>query len=110
MDVIRELARSIREYKKQSIITPILISLEVVIECIIPFITATLVNEIKGGCDLSTIIKYCVILVIMAFLSLIFGGIAGSTSATASCGFAKNLRRICFIIFRIFPLKTLISF
>ncbi|WP_267023750.1 ABC transporter ATP-binding protein [Variimorphobacter saccharofermentans] len=77
-------------------ITPILISLEVVIECIIPFITATLVNEIKGGCDLNTIIKYGIILIVMAFLSLAFGGIAGTTSATAACGYAKNLRKDIF--------------
>ena len=96
--IIRELAKSIREYKKLSIITPILISLEVVIECIIPFITATLVNQIKGGCDLNTIIKYGIILVIMAFLSLAFGGIAGTTSATAACGFAKNLVSFAVIV------------
>jgi len=96
MDIFRKLAQSVREYKKLSIITPMLISLEVIIECIIPFITATLVNEIKGGCDLNTIIKYGIILVIMSFLSLAFGGIAGSTSATAACGFAKNLRKDMF--------------
>ncbi|AEV67503.1 ABC transporter ATP-binding protein [Acetivibrio clariflavus] len=94
--MIKVLARSIREYKRLSIITPILITLEVVIECIIPFITATLVNEIKGGCGLNTIIKYGVILIIMAFLSLLFGAVAGSTSATASSGFAKNLRKDMF--------------
>ncbi|HHV72494.1 MAG TPA: ABC transporter ATP-binding protein [Clostridia bacterium] len=94
--MIKELGRSVREYKKLSIITPILISLEVVIECIIPFITATLVNEIKSGCDLNTIIKYGIILIIMAFLSLTFGAVAGSTSATAACGFAKNLRKDMF--------------
>jgi len=90
------LTRSVREYKKLAMITPILISLEVVIECIIPFITATLVNEIKGGCDLNTIIKYGIILIVMAFLSLAFGGIAGTTSATAACGYAKNLRKDIF--------------
>ncbi|MBB2183454.1 ABC transporter ATP-binding protein [Lachnospiraceae bacterium MD1] len=94
--MIRELTRSVREYKKLAMITPILISLEVVIECIIPFITATLVNEIKGGCDLNTIIKYGIILIVMAFLSLAFGGIAGTTSATAACGYAKNLRKDIF--------------
>ncbi|WP_341876620.1 ABC transporter ATP-binding protein [Defluviitalea saccharophila] len=94
--MIRELARSVREYKKLSIMTPILISLEVVIECIIPFITANLVNEIKSGCDLNTILQYGMILIIMAFLSLAFGGIAGTTSATAACGFAKNLRKDMF--------------
>ncbi len=96
MHVIRELARSVREYKKLSIMTPMLITMEVVIECIIPFITATLINEIKGGCDLNTIIKYGVILIIMAFVSLAFGWIAGSTSATAACGYAKNLRKDMF--------------
>lgn len=90
------MTRSVREYKKLAVITPILISLEVVIECIIPFITATLVNEIKGGCDLNTIIKYGIILIVMAFLSLAFGGIAGTTSATAACGYAKNLRKDIF--------------
>lgn len=90
------MTRSVREYKKLAMITPILISLEVVIECIIPFITATLVNEIKGGCDLNTIIKYGIILIVMAFLSLAFGGIAGTTSATAACGYAKNLRKDIF--------------
>ena len=94
--MIRELAKSIREYKKLSIITPILISLEVVIECTIPFITASLVNKIKNGCDLNTIIRYGAVLVIMAVLSLMFGAIAGSTAATASCGFAKNLRKDMF--------------
>lgn len=94
--IIRELAKSIREYKKQSIITPILITFEVVIECIIPFITATLVNQIKRGCGLDTIIKYGIILIVMAFFSLAFGGIAGFTSATAACGFAKNLRKDMF--------------
>ncbi|HHW66502.1 ATP-binding cassette domain-containing protein [Defluviitalea raffinosedens] len=94
--MIRDLARSVREYKKVSIITPILISMEVVIECIIPFITAALVNEIKAGCGLNTIIKYGVLLILMAFFSLLFGGIAGSTSATAASGFAKNLRKDMF--------------
>lgn len=94
--IIRELAKSIREYKKLSIITPILITFEVVIECIIPFITATLVNQIKAGCGLDTIVRYGVILFIMALLSLAFGGIGGVTSATAACGFAKNLRKDIF--------------
>ena len=91
--VLKQLAKSIREYKRVSILTPILVSLEVVIECIIPFITAALVNEIKSGCELNTIIRYGIILIIMAGLSLTFGAVAGSTCATASCGFAKNLRK-----------------
>lgn len=108
--IIRQLAKSIREYKKLSIITPILISLEVVIECIIPFITANMVNQIKAGSDLNTIIKYGILLVFMAFLSLTFGGIAGSTSATAACGFAKNLRKDMFYSIQDFSFENIDKF
>lgn len=94
--MIKELAKCIREYKKTSIITPILVSLEVVIECFIPFITANLVNAIKNGCDMPTIVRYGVVLIIMASLSLTFGSVAGTTSATAASGFAKNIRKDIF--------------
>lgn len=94
--MIRELTKSIREYKKYAIATPVLVSLEVVMECIIPFLIAALVNEIKDGCQLSVIVKYGVILIIMAVLSLMFGALAGSACATASCGLAKNLRKDMF--------------
>lgn len=94
--MIRELAKSIREYKKPAILTPILVSMEVVLECIIPFIIADLINQISAGCEFNVIIKYGIILIVMALLSLMFGGFAGSTCATASCGLAKNLRNDMF--------------
>lgn len=94
--MIKELAKSIREYKKHSIATPILVALEVVMECIIPFVIAKLVNQIKAGCELSVIIEHGAILVGMAALSLIFGTLSGSTCATASCGLARNLRKDMF--------------
>ncbi len=94
--MIKELAKSIREYKKPSIATPVLVSLEVVMECIIPFITARLVNEIKSGCGVDVIVKYGLLLVAMAALSLLFGTLAGYTCATASCGLARNLRKDMF--------------
>ena len=94
--MLRVLAGSIREYKKPSLLAPVLVTGEVVMECIIPFLTANLVNEIKGGCELSEIAKYGLILVMMASLSLIFGALAGSACATASCGFARNLRKDMF--------------
>ena len=87
------LAKSIREYKKQSIQAPVLVSMEVLLECIIPFIIAKLVNEIKAGCEISTIIWYGAALIVMAGFSLLFGTLAGTACATASAGFAKNLRR-----------------
>ena len=88
--MIKTLARSVREYKKDSILTPLLVSVEVIMECVIPFIIAKLVNEIKAGCGVSTILTYGIVLVLMAGVSLLFGAWAGATCATASCGFARN--------------------
>ena len=92
----KELAKSIREYKRASLQAPILVSLEVVMECIIPFVVAQLVNQIKDGCAIETILRYGLILVVMAVLSLTFGILAGTACATASCGFARNLRKDLF--------------
>lgn len=94
--MIKQLAKSIREYKKASIVTPILVGGEVVMECTIPFLIAYLVNEVKAGCNMGMILKYGILLVCMAALSLLFGALAGSTCATASCGLAKNLRKDLF--------------
>lgn len=94
--MLKVLAKSIREYKKTSIATPILVGFEVVMECIIPFIIANLVNEIKAGCTMQTILQYGLLLIVMAALSLFFGTMAGMTCATASCGLARNLRKDMF--------------
>ena len=94
--MIRTLAKSIREYKKPSLLAPIFVSGEVVLECIIPFIIANLVNEIKNGCSIKVLVQYGALLVLMAGLSLAFGALAGSACATASCGFARNLRKDMF--------------
>lgn len=94
--MLKELMKSIREYKKLSILTPILVSLEVVMECIIPFVIAQLVNQLKAGCDFGTIARYGLALILMAALALAFGAGAGSACATASCGFARNLRKDMF--------------
>ena len=94
--MVKTLARSVREYKKPALLTPLLVSVEVVLECIIPFIIADLVNDMQAGCDFSTIVHYGIELVIMAILSLVFGVAAGNTCATASTGFAKNLRKDMF--------------
>lgn len=87
---------SIREYKSASLKAPLFVSMEVVMECIIPFIIARLVNQIKAGCGLDVIARYGALLIVMAALSLTFGAVAGSYCATAACGFAKNLRKDMF--------------
>lgn len=94
--MIRKLAKSIREYKTPSIITMLLMVGEVVIECLIPFITADLVNDVKAGVELSELLKTGLILVALAVVSLSCGGIAAYTCSKASAGFAKNLRHDVF--------------
>ena len=94
--MIKTLSKSIREFKKPATLTPILVVGEVILECIIPFVIANLVNEMQAGCGMDVIIRYGTQLVIMAVLSLILGVAAGNTCATASTGFARNLRQDMF--------------
>ena len=90
--MIKTLAKSIREYKLPSILTLIFIMGEVIIEVLIPFITADLVNSIKDNAPIETVVKTGLILILMAFISLCCGGIAAITCSKAASGFAKNLR------------------
>ena len=83
---------SLREFKKPTILTLLLIIGEVFIEVLIPFYTARLVNQIKAGAEMKTVVTLGLILVMMAIVSLGCGGAAGLTGAQASAGFAKNLR------------------
>lgn len=92
---IKTLMKSIRQYKKHALLTPLAISFEVILECLLPFFMAKLIDEMAGE-TMTPIIKYGVMLIIMAMLSLFFGVLSGKTAATASCGFAKNLRQDLF--------------
>ena len=94
--MIKVLARSIRQYKTASILTPLLVTVEVIMECIIPFIVANLVSQMQAGCSMSVIAQYGAVLIAMSVISLVFGGAAGATCATASAGFARNLRKDMF--------------
>ncbi len=94
--MIRKLLRSVREFKTPAILTFLFMIGESVIECIIPFITANLMNQIKDGIALSELLKTGVILVVMALVSLSFGGAAGYTSAKAASGYSRNLRNDLF--------------
>lgn len=90
--MLKTLMKSIREYKLSSILAPIIIAGEVVVECIIPFVTAQLVRKIEENSGMDEIVKYGLILICLAALSLTCGALAGYFAAGAACGFAKNLR------------------
>ncbi len=94
--MIKELAKSVREYKLPMILTPIFVIGEVIMEAIIPYVIALLVNEIKAGCSIDTILHYGYLLLAFAMTSLLFGYLAGYSCANATCGFAKNLRHDVF--------------
>lgn len=110
MNIIRVLKKSIREYKRDSILTPILVAFESLTECFLPLMVATLVNKMQNGCDLSVIVKYGVILIIMACFSLLFGALAGITAANASAGFGKNVRKDLFVAVQNFSFENIDRF
>lgn len=90
--MVSQLLKSVRQYKKESLLAPVFVAAEVILECFIPLVMASLIDEMTGE-SMTPILKYGLALVIMAVLSLIFGVLSGKAAATASCGFAKNLRR-----------------
>lgn len=94
--MIKTLAKSIREYKKVSLLSPFFIMIEVIMECILPFLMAELIDSMTGN-SMTPIIKFGVLLVIMAMISLFGGTMAARYAATASAGFAANLRRDMYV-------------
>ncbi len=108
--MLKVLSKCIREYKQASIKAPVMVSLEVVMECIIPFVIAQLVNRMKAGAGFNEIAMYGLVLVIMATLSLMFGIAAGNACATASCGFAKNVRKDLFYKIQEFSFENIDRF
>ena len=108
--MIKKLAASVREYKKPTILTLIFIVGEAFIETLIPFITARLVNLIKYGAPMSQVVRIGLFLVLMACVSLCFGGVAGATCAKASTGFAKNLRHDMFERIQSFSFENIDKF
>ena len=96
--MIKKLLRSVREYKRASILTPIFVAVEVVLEVAIPFVMSYLIEYLdtvsKGGVasDIWVILKYAGVLIILAGLAMLFGALSGVCCAKASTGFAKNLR------------------
>ena len=109
--MINKLAGCVREYKLPVFLTLFFIFAEAVIESIIPFVTAKLVNNMQlGTADLTFILKTGAVLVLMALASLTCGGIAGYTSAKASAGFSKNLRHDMFYNIQNFSFKNIDKF
>ena len=93
MDIIKKLSRSIREYKMVSIMTPVCIVFEVIFEILIPFMMAKMIDSGISSGNESALVKYGTLLILCVMAGLVFGILSGGLCATASAGFAKNLRK-----------------
>ncbi len=91
--MIKKLAKSVGEYKKPAILTPLFVIGEIILEVLIPLLMAELVDKGITEGRMDYILKMGIVLIICAILSMFFGSAAGKTSAVASAGFAKNLRK-----------------
>ena len=94
--ILSTLAGEVRQYKLPAVLTPVFVVLEVLMEVLIPFVIADLIDKGVEMGNYAVVAEDGVILIILALLALLFGIIAGKTSADASAGFAKNLRRAVF--------------
>ena len=106
----KKLFKSIREYKKESILAPILVILEVLMEVLIPLEMAKIIDVGIANGDLGYIVQRGEILVIMAMLALFFGVQAGNMAAVAAAGYAKNLRHDIFYKVQDFSFKNIDHF
>ncbi len=108
--MFQTIRRCLREYKQPTIITILFMTGEAIIEAIIPFITARLVDNINSGIEMNTLVKTGLLLLLMTLLSLFFGGSAGFTSAKAAAGFAKNVRHDIFAKVQTFAFSNIDKF
>ncbi len=93
MNTLKKLMKSIRQYKLHSILSPVCVTVEVALECIIPLYMIEMLKKIEEDISIRNILFYGGILLVLSAFSLVFGILAGKFAATASTGFAKNLRQ-----------------
>ena len=94
--MLKNVLKSVGEYKKETILSPITVALEVLLEVLIPYFMAVLIDKGINTGDMTEIIKYGMLLVVLAMAALAFGALSGHYAAVASAGFAKNLRKRMF--------------
>ena len=95
MSTIRTLLRSLREYRRPSLLTPFFVTGEVILECFLPLVMASLVDHLQGGA-LTPVVRLGIFMLVMAMFSLLFGILAARFGATAAAGLAKHLRQDLF--------------
>ena len=104
--IVKKLLRSVREFRTATIKAPVYISFEVIMECIIPLIMAQLIDKGINAGSMPVILKMGLLLFLCSVASLAFGVLSGRNAATASAGFARNLRKDMFDHVQDFSLAT----
>ncbi len=108
--MLKKLLAYVKQFKKQSILAPILTALEVLMEILIPYVTAIIIDDgIQAG-NLSVVYKYGGLMLAMAFLGLLFGALAGKTASVASTGLGKNLREAMYANIQTFSFSNIDRF
>lgn len=108
--MLKRLAGCVRQYKGASLLSPLFVVLEVIMEVIIPLLMAKLIDDGIDGANQAAILKTGGILAVCCILSLLFGILAGHFAAKASAGFAKNIRHDLFHVVQGFSFLTLTAF
>ncbi|MBS6943033.1 MAG: ABC transporter ATP-binding protein, partial [Clostridiales bacterium] len=107
---MKTIVKYIGQYKKDSILTPLFTALEVVMEVLLPFITAKIIdNGLQAG-NMQAVYQYGIVMLVMAFFSLAFGALAGKYAASASAGVAANLREAIYSNIQTFSFSNIDKF
>ena len=110
MDMIKKLSESIREYRRQAILSPVTVTGEVIMEVLIPYLMARLIDRGINAGNMSVVLKYGAVLLCCACISMLFGYLAGKYSAEASAGFSANLRKDMYYRVQTFSFQNIDKF
>jgi len=107
---VKKVLQQLKQYKRDSLLCIGLTALEVIMEILLPFITAIIIDQGLEQSNLPVVYRYGILMVVMAFLSLIFGALAGKFAASASSGFAANLREAIYDRIQTFSFSNIDKF
>ncbi len=107
---MRKVLQQLKQYKKQTFLCIILTALEVIMEILMPFVTAIIIDQGLQQLNLSVVYRYGILIVLMAVLSLIFGALAGKNAASASAGLSANLREAIYAKIQTFSFSNIDKF
>ena len=108
--MFKKLSKSIGEYRRPALLTPLMVILEVAVEICIPLLMAGLIDKGIDKGNMTVVITYGVVLLVLSIVGLVLGYLAGCFSAKASCGFARNLRRDMFFNIQTFSFSNIDKF